>query len=941
MPAVQEGLSAVFSLASWNVGGAALELLGPSLQTIDLAPVRIGLVGLQEVKRGSPGWHTETHGKWCILSYQPEGDWRGTGIAFQNTDWKVLRRKASTKGTWFRVKHLPLQYECWIGSLYVSPHYNTAEVQGFLTQHFEKLPATTLPAFLCSDVNACIKWNQEDHRTTAFGDDSKARTVIDTTLSQHFHIIAPREAQLHQQTSRPRQEGVQGRAIDWIASKRGTSSRVSIETNSCYQMGTDHDLLRIEVVDRVKPRTLPRARTGRRVISSPPVIPPKIDQPTLTALAAQHTKHPGGSGYRDDEVVRELFRIAKRSKHSHAWKRALKARREAHNAWRKAKLEAAFQGDWRAWKECQPKTSVGWEATLADNLAPNDPHQALHDHYASIFGKGGDIHPRSNAPPRSPDITSEELHAALHAGKLGKSVGKDGVSLELLRAIGDDPQGQKALLDWFNTMLHTGDLPPEWLNTIMVLLPKITSPVLPKDTRPIAIACSAEKLFSRIILGRCQHALSLSRPWQCAGRNRQTADFLYTLSQLFEVEREWQKGLSVLKVDFTRAFDSIDRNRLLGKLFAKLGDCEEYRVWENLMIGTTCTLQSPWHQSTFDAHCGIRQGAVESPAFFGALVEWALEDVGQANHWKGFPSTYPDLQLDQVAFMDDLVIWGGTTVEVQDRLNGIIQGVAGWGLHVNIAKCSLYVSPRHEGTNFIKVGDAILTPQNKFTVMGIPFRVGANSQELLQPVWQRARAKFWALRHHFKSSAPIQSRIKMLDRVVGGSAMWCICAFSPEPAALQALNLLLFQMVLWMLGLRKRANEQWVDFRRRGMRMARQLVCRSLPDRWSTQWLSRWWGFQGHVARGLDRDAPLSSSLLCHFRTLEWWTLQQSLTTGMRHSGRFHAKLHQMDRRMNAAAAQPWRVLARDREGWGARAHTWIQSQDLPWASGQQFALEW
>ena len=405
--------------------------------------------------------------------------------------------------------------------------------------------------------------------------------------------------------------------------------------------------------------------------------------------------------------------------------------------------------------------------------------------------------------------------------------------------------------------------------------------------------------------------------------------------------KEWQKSLSIVKVDFTRAFDSIDRNCLLGKLFAKLGDCEEYRVWERLMTGTTCTLQSPWYQTTFETKAGIRQGAVESPAFFGALIEWALEDVGKAQGWKGFVSTYQDLCLDQVAFMDDLIIWDGTTVEVQRKLDDIIQGFAAWGLRVNVPKCSLYVSPRHVGKNFIKVGDHILTPQKEFHVMGIPFRVGANSQELLQPVWQRARSKFWALRHNFKSSAPIQSRIKMLDKVIGGCAMWCICAFAPEPAALQALNTLLFQMVLWMLGLRKRDGEQWVDFRRRGMRMARQLVCRALPARWSSQWLSRWWGFQGHVARGLDRAAPLSSSYLCHFRTLEWWTEQQATSTGMRHSGRFYAKLHQMDKRMNAVAAQPWRTLARDREGWGLKAQAWIQSQDIPWASGQQFALEW
>ena len=68
------------------------------------------------------------------------------------------------------------------------------------------------------------------------------------------------------------------------------------------------------------------------------------------------------------------------------------------------------------------------------------------------------------------------------------------------------------------------------------------------------------------------------------------------------------------------------------------------------MKGTTCTLQSPWNQSEFSANSGIRQGAVESPCFFGAWMEWALQDIGDKHQWKKHPSTYPGLDITQVAF---------------------------------------------------------------------------------------------------------------------------------------------------------------------------------------------------------------------------------------------------------------------------------------------------
>ena len=168
----------------------------------------------------------------------------------------------------------------------------------------------------------------------------------------------------------------------------------------------------------------------------------------------------------------------------------------------------------------------------------------------------------------------------------------------------------------------------------MILLSKIRRAEQVKDTRPIAIGCAAEKVYCRRILERTKNRISLNQPWQCAGARRQTCDFLYTLHKLFEEEREWSKGLCILKIDFWRAFDSVDRNRLLAKLWTLQGDCEEYRTWERLMKGTTFSLRTPWGQSSFASKSGIRQGSVESPAFFGVLMEWVLEDIMTTHEWR-------------------------------------------------------------------------------------------------------------------------------------------------------------------------------------------------------------------------------------------------------------------------------------------------------------------
>ena len=125
---------------------------------------------------------------------------------------------------------------------------------------------------------------------------------------------------------------------------------------------------------------------------------------------------------------------------------------------------------------------------------------------------------------------------------------------------------------------------------------------------------------------------------------------------------------------------------------------------------------------------GIRQGSIESPV----LLEWVLEDVILTFGWQRAVTTYTDLELTQAAFMDDLILWDGTSKEIEVKLEQLRSGFAEWGLHVHPEKCSLYVSPRRRGPPEIQAGGLTLHAGPIVEVMNVPFRVGANTQELLQ-----------------------------------------------------------------------------------------------------------------------------------------------------------------------------------------------------------------
>ena len=261
----------------------------------------------------------------------------------------------------------------------------------------------------------------------------------------------------------------------------------------------------------------------------------------------------------------------------------------------------------------------------------------------------------------------------------------------------------------------------------------------------------------------------------------------------------------------------MDRDKLLGNLFTRMGDSEEFRIFECLLTQSYCNLQSPWSTTRFPSQKGIRQGAIESPYLFGLLIEWVIEEVSRQHSWEEGICTYKDLHVAQIAFMDDVYLWEGRADILERKANQLRQGFLEWGLHINAEKSALYLSPKHVGKNTISLAGVHLVPQSHIDVMGMPLAVGAKVTDLLQPTWARAKGRFWSLRHLLLADAPIGERIKLLHKTVGSSMLWNSSAIHPEMTALVAINHILYQLILYMLRLRKRNDEPWADFRRRGL----------------------------------------------------------------------------------------------------------------------------
>ena len=274
---------------------------------------------------------------------------------------------------------------------------------------------------------------------------------------------------------------------------------------------------------------------------------------------------------------------------------------------------------------------------------------------------------------------------------------------------------------------------------------------------------------------------------------------------------------------------------------------------------------------------------------------------------------------------------------IERRIRQFMVLLSEFGLSLNGAKYQLLLSPHWFGPQHIQIAGARVEASECLEViMGLRMRVGMSTSALLSA----ARNKFWANKHLLRARTPLFGRLKLMERIAGGSALWCFAAIPPDKSSLGLLNSCQMLLVAWAMRLGNRADETWETFRKRAFRSAKAMLHAAHIERWGTTWLRRWWGYSGHRARSMLRDALPVNAHLDSFRTLEWWQHERRKRDGLQHTHQDHfPKLMNVERTMDRAVGGQWRVTAQNRQTWKTYEQRFVDLLDIPWASGRQTQL--
>ena len=178
----------------------------------------------------------------------------------------------------------------------------------------------------------------------------------------------------------------------------------------------------------------------------------------------------------------------------------------------------------------------------------------------------------------------------------------------------------------FNNMSSTGDYPDKWVQGAITPINKSGSKSCADNYRRISVMPALGKLFESILETRLSYKNEVcidDDPCQAGfKRNSRTIDNIFILQSLVVSQKAHNKPLYACYIDFTKAFDYVNRDALVFKLKKRFVDGKFLSVIKSMFNKSNGRVK--WRNKLskpIKSKYGVLQGGVLSPKLFFATSQ--------------------------------------------------------------------------------------------------------------------------------------------------------------------------------------------------------------------------------------------------------------------------------------------------------------------------------
>jgi len=161
-----------------------------------------------------------------------------------------------------------------------------------------------------------------------------------------------------------------------------------------------------------------------------------------------------------------------------------------------------------------------------------------------------------------PDILESEVKWVLGSITTNKASGGDGIPVELFEILKDD--AVTVMHSICQQIWKTQQWPQDWKRSVFILIPKEDNAKECSNFCTIALISHANKVMLKILQARLQQHVNHELPDVQAGfrKGRGTRYQIPNIHWVIEKTREFQRNIYFCVIDYAKAFDCVDHNKL-------------------------------------------------------------------------------------------------------------------------------------------------------------------------------------------------------------------------------------------------------------------------------------------------------------------------------------------------------------------------------------------
>ncbi|WJX96923.1 hypothetical protein P8452_78057 [Trifolium repens] len=403
-------------------------------------------------------------------------------------------------------------------------------------------------------------------------------------------------------------------------------------------------------------------------------------------------------------------------------------------------------------------------------------------------------------------FTMEEIEVVVKECEGSKCPGPDGFNFAFIKEFWDLMKHEVRI---FFDQFHGIDCVPNCLLSYFItLIPKIKSPQHLGDFRPISLLGCWYKLLSKVLAGRLARVIgSLIPKYQSAFlEGGQLVEGVVVVNEVIDYAKKAGKECLILKVDFEKAYDSVDWG-FLDYMLGRFGFCSKWRLWMKGCVygGNVSVLVNGCPTKEISIKRGLKQGDPLAPLLFllvaeglGGLMRRAVE----VDRFRPFLVGGGEAPVSLLQYADDTLCIGEATVENLWVLKAVLRGFEmSSGLKVNFSKsCVIGVNISNE---FLGMASEFLNcriGRTPFKYLGLPVGASPRNMNTWEPMLDSIRSRLGSWRNKYVWYALTKwlgIYLIVPSNISLSFAMWANCVTNKKQKAVMCLIWSAFMWTLW------------------------------------------------------------------------------------------------------------------------------------------------